>query len=160
MKISVEVSSNLYIINRLSQEAMKKAVRMIGGSVEGHAKMLCPYDTGLLRNSITYAIGGEAPAITHYAADNPKPDQPSEGDYSGTAPADENGAVSVYIGTNVEYAPYLELGHRQQPGRFVPAIGKRLKASWVAPRPFLRPALENNRGEIEDIIITCMENAE
>ena len=31
----------------------------------------------------------------------------------------------------VEYAPFVEYGHRQEPGRYVPAIGKRLKASWV-----------------------------
>lgn len=31
----------------------------------------------------------------------------------------------------VEYASYVEYGHRQKPGRFVPAIGKRLKKNWV-----------------------------
>ena len=31
----------------------------------------------------------------------------------------------------VEYASYVEYGHRQTPGRFVPALGKRLKGSWV-----------------------------
>lgn len=31
----------------------------------------------------------------------------------------------------VEYASYVEFGHRQTPGRFVPAIGKRLKQGWV-----------------------------
>ena len=31
----------------------------------------------------------------------------------------------------VSYASYVEFGHRQEPGRFVPAIGKRLKISWV-----------------------------
>lgn len=31
----------------------------------------------------------------------------------------------------VEYASYVEFGHRQTPGRFIPAIGKRLKNSWV-----------------------------
>lgn len=30
-----------------------------------------------------------------------------------------------------EYASYVEYGHRQQPGRYVPAIGKRLKKGWV-----------------------------
>lgn len=30
-----------------------------------------------------------------------------------------------------EYASYAEYGHRQTPGRYVPALGKRLKASWV-----------------------------
>ena len=34
----------------------------------------------------------------------------------------------------VEYASYVEYGHRQQPGRFVPAIGKRLVYSWVHGR--------------------------
>ena len=30
-----------------------------------------------------------------------------------------------------EYASYVELGHRQEPGRFVPMIGKQLKKGWV-----------------------------
>lgn len=37
--------------------------------------------------------------------------------------------IEVY--NNVFYAAYVEYGHRQTPGRFVPAIGKRLKKSWV-----------------------------
>ncbi|HMM20629.1 MAG TPA: HK97 gp10 family phage protein [Selenomonadales bacterium] len=31
----------------------------------------------------------------------------------------------------VSYASYVEYGHRQTPGRYVPAIGKKLKAGWV-----------------------------
>ena len=31
----------------------------------------------------------------------------------------------------VEYASYVEYGHRQQVGRFVPQIGKKLKVGWV-----------------------------
>lgn len=34
----------------------------------------------------------------------------------------------------LEYASYVEYGHRQTPGRYVGAIGKRLKASWVKGR--------------------------
>lgn len=37
----------------------------------------------------------------------------------------------IEIVNPVEYASYVEYGHRQEPGRFVPAIGKRLKESWV-----------------------------
>ena len=34
--------------------------------------------------------------------------------------------------TNVmSYASYVEFGHRQTPGRFVPVLGKRLKNGWV-----------------------------
>lgn len=32
------------------------------------------------------------------------------------------------------YAIYVEYGHRQEQGRFVPAIGKKLKANWVKGR--------------------------
>lgn len=37
--------------------------------------------------------------------------------------------IEVYNPT--AYAAFVEYGHRQTPGRFVPAIGKRLKNSWV-----------------------------
>jgi phage gpG-like protein len=56
------------------------------------------------------------------------------------------------IGTAMYYAPYVEFGHNQQPGRYVPAIGKRLVASHVAAKPYLTPALENHRSEYVDIV--------
>ena len=56
------------------------------------------------------------------------------------------------IGTNVDYAPYVELGHHQQPGRYVPAIKKRLKKSWVDGKPFLRPAVEDHLEEYREVI--------
>ena len=59
---------------------------------------------------------------------------------------------AVLIGSNVEYAPYVELGHRQQPGRYVPALKKRLKASKVNGKPFIRPAIENHMSEYQDIV--------
>lgn len=37
----------------------------------------------------------------------------------------------VTVINNAEYASYVEYGHRQRPGRFVPALGKCLKASFV-----------------------------
>ena len=41
---------------------------------------------------------------------------------------------TVTIANNTEYASYVEYGHRQTPGRYVPALGKSLKASWVKGR--------------------------
>ena len=38
---------------------------------------------------------------------------------------------TVTIINNLEYASYVEYGHRQTPGRYVPALGKTLTASWV-----------------------------
>ena len=44
----------------------------------------------------------------------------------------------VTIINNSKYASYVEYGHRQEPGRFVPQLGKRLKASWVEGKFMMR----------------------
>lgn len=41
------------------------------------------------------------------------------------------GVYVVEIVNPVEYASYVEYGHRQEPGRYVPALGKQLKQRWV-----------------------------
>lgn len=51
------------------------------------------------------------------------------------------------IGSNVEYAPPVELGH------------KTVSGSTVAAKPFLRPAAENHTGEYSEIIRREMKNA-
>ena len=53
----------------------------------------------------------------------------------------------VYIGTNVEYAPFVELGHHTTGGNF------------VAGKPFLRPAAEGHSAEYRNIIESVMKNA-
>lgn len=37
----------------------------------------------------------------------------------------------VEVVNDLEYASFVENGHRQTPGRYIPALGKRLKAKWV-----------------------------
>lgn len=49
----------------------------------------------------------------------------------------DSGEKAAYIGSNVEYAPYVELG-----------------TSRMAERPFLRPAAENHGSEYRDILET------
>jgi phage gpG-like protein len=64
------------------------------------------------------------------------------------------------VGTNVYYAPFVELGHRQQVGRFVPAIGKRLKNPFAPAYPFMMPALDQTvmGGEMDGVFGTfCNE---
>lgn len=54
------------------------------------------------------------------------------GTYAKSLPVEKTGNVyTIQIINPVEYASYVELGHRQTPGRFVPALGKRLKKGWV-----------------------------
>ena len=40
-------------------------------------------------------------------------------------------SYEIVVFNSVNYASYVEYGHSQEPGRYVPAIGKRLKNSWV-----------------------------
>lgn len=44
---------------------------------------------------------------------------------------------TVVLLNPTKYASYVEHGHRQQPGRYVPALGKRLRVSWVKGRYML-----------------------
>ena len=68
-------------------------------------------------------------------------------------------ANTMLVGTNVSYAPFVELGHDQEVGRYVPAIGKRLVASHVDGKPFLKPAVEDHVSEYKEIVEKEFKNA-
>lgn len=46
----------------------------------------------------------------------------------------EGNIYKIEIFNNTEYAIYVEYGHRQEVGRYVPAIGKKLVKPWVEGR--------------------------
>ena len=79
-------------------------------------------DTGRLRNSITHAIGTDRGKET-YTDDK---GHAYTGGAARAAPEDN----TVYIGTNVEYAAYVEMG-----------------TSRSKAYPFLQPAIENHKDE-------------
>ena len=160
---TVIVTSQVAKVQGMTRRAMEVAAEMIGGIIEGHAKELCPVDTGLLHNSIIHARSGQAVTKVYTSNTINKKGETigtKIGKVSQMFPAEQDqNKVTVYVGTNVEYAPYVELGHAQEPGRYVPAIGKRLKASWVDARPFLRPAAENYTSEILQALQLAVKNA-
>ena len=141
--VSIDVSieaNNIDSFKDALDEAIDKALEEIGLQVENFATLLCPADTGLLKNSITYAVHGSSPAKGEYVADNPsKNGELKSGSYSGSAP-DEEG--TVYIGSNVEYAAYVEMG-----------------TSKMSPRPYLEPAVTNHISDYEKIVKECLQNA-
>lgn len=63
------------------------------------------------------------------------------------------------VGYAAEHAPHVEYGHRQTPGRYVPAIGKRLKASYVPGQHFFRPCVERAREMFRRMIRESLEEA-
>lgn len=85
------------------EKAVRRGLKAIGMTAEGYAKELTPVDTGRLRNSMTFAVSGEPANISSYSDSSGK----NGGAYSGTAPGGDD---AVYVGTNVEYAEYVEHG--------------------------------------------------
>lgn len=57
----------------------------------------------------------------------------------------KRGGYSVTVTNPVYYASYVEYGHRQTPGRYVPALGKRLVKNWVEGQHFLKLSEEELR---------------
>lgn len=108
-------------------------------------------DTGLLHNSITWAVGGKPAAISSYSADRPSKYNENDvwsilqaartGSYSGTAPSDTEKTRSVYVGTNVEYAIYVHEGTKR-----------------MAPNHFLKNAISKNRGELSEIMKRILQS--
>ena len=97
-------------------------------------------DTGLLRNSITYALGGSSADKSSYRADNPKQGRPSSGSYSGTMPGKKWESVS--LGSNLEYAAAVHFG----------------SSTLQPPNPFIYKAFNNHMDEYKNIIKDELSN--
>lgn len=148
MSIQVKVTSNLGTFLNALDTQIEAALVDIGQQCEGHAKQEIEnspkrIDTGLLRNSITYAVDGQPPATKSYKGDNPPRANPKgpipEGSYSGSAPKAKKDQRCVYVGTNVEYAIYVHDGHLSPNGKLIPG------------NKFIKNAVTNNSGEYEAI---------
>ena len=124
MSNNIRIVDNSGEVLRELESRVKVALEAVGLQAEGDAKLELEnsprrIDTGLLRNSITFAVSGEAPKISSYHS-NPthgktkstekrgivgKAVTPQKsGTYTGTAPNDPKDKQAVYIGSNVEYA--------------------------------------------------------
>lgn len=98
--------------------------------VERKAKQKAPKDTGALRRSITSEVKGE------------------------------NTEVEGSVFTPLEYAPYVEYGtglFAEQRGRSKPWRYEDEEGNWHTtkgqhPQPFMRPALNENREKIVELI--------
>ena len=63
------------------------------------------------------------------------------------------GGYKITLSNSVEYAMYVNDGHKQQPNRYVPAIGKRLKNSWLTDC-ILRKRLNTRSNRIYKLFTT------
>lgn len=138
----VEITTNnIKAVIEASDEAIERALIAVGRIAEEYAAHACPVQTGLLKNSITSAVGGKGTSISSYKADKPasKNKETASGSYSGIAPAEP--MPYVIVGTNVKYAQSVELGSSKNHN----------------PKPFIGPAIENHLKEYEGIIRSELE---
>lgn len=128
------------ILKELS-EAVETALMSIGEKAVSHAVKNVPVDTGLLRNSLTYALDGQPTAITTYSDDS----NIQSGSYSGTAPQESGNNRSVSVGSNVSYALAVETNARAK--------------HEVGGAHFLKNALANHTDEYEKTLRAALEAA-
>lgn len=125
--MAIEVTSHRIEVIQAKNEAVEKALNVIGLVAERYAKELCPVDTSRLKNSISHEV-------------------------------DEN---TVYVGTNVEYAPYVEFGTgkfaeggggRPTPWSYQDDQGNWHTTNGMKPQPYLRPAIDNHLNEYKQFL--------
>lgn len=117
------------------ERAKKRALTTIGMNAEKYAKALCPVGTTESTGKKGYRGGTLRGSIGHVVEDD-----------------------TVTIGSNVEYAPYVELGtgpHFQPPPEWeefdVPTPSG-IGHAYVKPRPYLRPAIADHLSEFKSIV--------
>lgn len=131
----VHITDNSEAFKTEMEKKIRAALKSVGIHLEGEAKEELEsdprrIDTGLLRNSVTYALDGESPAISRYTSD----DGTEQGEYSGFMPSEKKGGA-VYIGTNVEYGIYVHEGTVR-----------------MAPNRFLKNAVSNNQEQVKQFV--------
>ena len=110
--MEVDYTDNSEQVLAAMEKGKRNALTAIGASAETHTKDNITadklVDTGRLRNSISYAVDGEA----------------------------------AYIGTNVEYAPYLELGTKK-----------------IAAHHYLKRAATEHKDEYKNLTVQAIQSA-
>jgi HK97 gp10 family phage protein len=133
------LAENFAMIGDQLMDVIMTGVKKAGILVQGRAKKKVPVDTGLLKNSISER----------------------------TERVDEN-TVLGEVGTNVEYAHYIEFGT----GKYA-SNGKGRKTPWLVelpdgtgfwthgykPKPYLTPALYESKQDVTRIVQKAMKEA-
>lgn len=103
------------------EQIAKRALTKIGAMLEDAAVALCPVRTGRLRGSITYAVQDYQDGVRSEARQSDAVSRPRS-------------SYICHVGTNVEYAPYVEYG-----------------TIYHGAQPYLRPAMDRGRKTAQQI---------
>lgn len=147
-----DVESHVDEVLAAADNAIDNALEIIGLKAEKYAKGRCPVGTpestgwtdkkGVRHPNKGYRGGTLKNSITHTVQDG-----------------------TLFVGTNVEYAPYVELGtgpnFKAPPSweQFNVPKSKGVGHGYVRPRPYLKPAIIDHIKEYEDVIKNELKNA-
>ena len=122
-------------VKKRAEKLKKKSLYEIGLVVMGDAKQLSAVDYGYLAASIQTASPEKKTKLESPSAyaENSPPAGHDVGSFKDIASPGDND--QVYVGSAVDYAPYVEYGTIK-----------------MCPQPFLRPALDMARGDVPKIV--------
>ena len=124
--VSVKITDNTDLVRRATDAAIERGLEAAGITIEAYAKLQTPVDTGRLRNSITHATKTDRGKDTYI--------DDAGNTYEGGSARGFPEEKTVYVGTNVEYAPYVEMG-----------------TTKTVAQPFLRPAATEHVDELKKL---------
>jgi hypothetical protein len=132
-----EINKKINEAKQKYPQQCKKGIELSCITVEKKAKQNCPVITGRLRSSITYSVGGDVKTIkfTNKISGTKE-----------TMPGITTGKIFEWygiVGTNVEYAPKVELIPSERKGH-----------------PFLLPALYESKADIMKIFEDVLKSVE
>lgn len=125
--MKIEIIDNSPKVKEEFEAAVLRALEECGLTAEGYAKLLCPVDTGNLRNSITHMVDGSESAA-----------------YVGSA---SEYAPYVELGTG-KYYP----GGRQPPWVYQDAKGSWHLTHGQRAQPYMKPAVADHVQTYKSII--------
>jgi HK97 gp10 family phage protein len=138
--MSITFKDNSANIAKLIEEAVDRALERIGLEAEGNA-------VDKITDNDSVVTGNLRNSITH------KVDAAED---------------KVYVGTDVEYAPYVELGTgihaeggggRPTPWVYQDSNGDWHRTSGQEPKPFLRPAAKDHKKDYANILEDELQQA-
>ena len=130
-KVQIKNNKDKVLASLFDKEEV--AMEMCGLVAEGFAaesvRRQGAVDTGRLMGSVTHKVGRE------------------------------EGTITAYVGTNVEYAPFVEFGTgiyysggRRTSWTYQDGEGEWHKTNGMRPRPFIRPAVADHQKDYKKII--------
>lgn len=166
--ITVHIDDRSEEVLEALQNAIERGLMAIGEQAETYAKdnieAQGAVDTGRLKNSITYAMKGRGGKTLKYTKKMQK-----AGKKETPIKVKISEINTVYIGSAIYYAPYIECGT----GQYASTGGGSPKPSWVyvdefgqwhraypqKPRPYLKPAVADHAQEFWDMLKKSLRDA-